>query len=418
LKKSLFRIAQKVYILREKIVCMVLEEFGKNYLLLGLRIGKLIEGYIDAYFGPSELKYTVEKEKPQSPKNLLDQCKALQKKLPNQGFIEERSTFLGKMLGAMETSLEVLNGREIPYLDKVNRLYDIKPELIVDSVFFQVAKELDSIYEGSGSLTDRMEVIQKRRAVSNNNIEEIFRKASEIVRERTLELFPGLLPIGEEFTIKIVKNEPWSAYNWYLGNFKSRIDVNIDVPNAWTRILLTAAHEGYPGHHTEHVVKEKLLYIEEQRFEHSILLIQTPECVIAEGIGNTGLDVLFTVSEQIEIGLKELCPDPKREYSLEILIAENEARKNIMAFANNLAIHAYVDGWSDDQLVKYGLDFGFVTEERLRQNLMFIRNPLWSTYVFNYFIGETLIKKKFGERPSPADFKRLLTQPILPSDLM
>jgi hypothetical protein len=263
-----------------------------------------------------------------------------------------------------------------------------------------------------------MEVIQKRRAVSNNNIEEIFRKASEIVRERTLELFPGLLPIGEEFTIKIVKNEPWSAYNWYLGNFKSRIDVNIDVPNAWTRILLTAAHEGYPGHHTEHVVKEKLLYIEEQRFEHSILLIQTPECVIAEGIGNTGLDVLFTVSEQIEIGLKELCPDPKREYSLEILIAENEARKNIMAFANNLAIHAYVDGWSDDQLVKYGLDFGFVTEERLRQNLMFIRNPLWSTYVFNYFIGETLIKKKFGERPSPADFKRLLTQPILPSDLM
>lgn len=397
---------------------MVLEVFGKNYLLLGLRIGKLLEGYIDAYFGPPELKSTVEKEKPQSPKNLLDQCKALQKELPNQGFIVERMKFLGKMLGAMETSLEVLNGREIPYLEKVNRLYDIKPELIDDSVFFQVAKELDSIYEGSGSLADRMEVIQKQRAVPNNKIEGLFRKASEIVRERTLELFPGLLPVGEQFTIKIVKNEPWSAYNWYLGNFKSRIDVNIDVPNAWTRILRTAAHEGYSGHHTEHAVKEKLLYIEKQRFEHSILLIQTPECVIAEGIGNTGLDVLFTVPEQIEIGLKELCPDPEKEYSLEVLIAENEARQNLMAFANNLAIHAHVDGWSDDQVVKYGLDFGFVTEERLRQNLMFIRNPLWSTYIFNYFIGETLIKKKFGERPSPTDFKKLLTQPILPSDLM
>ncbi|MFX1322106.1 MAG: hypothetical protein ACFFAQ_10730 [Promethearchaeota archaeon] len=397
---------------------MVLEEFGKNYLLLGLRIGKLIEGYIDAYFGPPELKYTVDKEKPQSPKELLHKCKTLQKELPNQGFIEERIRFLGKMLGAMETSLEILNGHEIPYLEKVNRLYNIKPELIDDSVFYNVAKELDSIYEGSGNLAERMDIIQKRRAIPEDKIEGTFRKACEIVRERTLRLFPGLLPNEEEFTIRIVKNEPWGAYNWYLGNFKSKIDVNTDVPNAWTRVLLAAAHEGYPGHHTEHVVKEKLLYIEEHRFEHSIILIQTPECVIAEGIGNTGLDVLFSQREKVKIGLEELCPYPEKEYSLNALVAENEATKDLRALTNNLAIHAHVDGWSDDQLMKYGLDFGFIMKERLRQNLMFIRNPLWSTYVFNYFIGEMLIKKKFGERPSPSDFKKLLTQPILPSDLI
>jgi hypothetical protein len=397
---------------------MVLEEFGKNYLLLGLRIGKLIDGYIDAYFGPSELKNIVEKENPHSPIDLLDNCKALQKELPNKGFAEERTKFIGKMLQAMETSLDVLNGHEIPFLEKVNKLYDIKPELIDDSLFYKISKELDSIYEGDGSLAERMEIIQKQRAVPEETIEEVFRKACEIVRQRTIKLFPGLLPDEEKFTVRAVKNEPWGAYNWYLGNFKSRIDVNTDIPNAWNKILLTAAHEGYPGHHTEHVVKEKLLYIEEQRFEHSILLINTPECVIAEGIGNTGLDVLFTVPEQVRIGLEEICPDPEKEYSIDALIAENEATKNLMALLNNLAIHAHVDGWSDDQLVEYGLDFGFIMEERLRQNLMFIRSPLWSTYVFNYFIGEMLIKKKFGDRPSPADFKKLLTQPILPSDLI
>lgn len=397
---------------------MELDDFGKNYLLLGLRIGKLIDGYVDAYFGPPELKHTVEKEKPHSPKDLLSKCKALQNNLHNQNFIEERINYLEKMLGAMEASLEIVSGKKIPYMEQVYRIYDIKPELIDDSEFYNVAKELDSIYEGSGSLAERIDTIQKRRAVPENKIEGIFRRACEIVRERTLELFSGLLPNEEEFTIKIVKNEPWGAYNWYLGNFKSRIDVNTDVPNAWTRILLTAAHEGYPGHHTEHVVKEKLLYIEEQRFEHSILLIQTPECVIAEGIGNTGLDVLFSQREQVKIGLEELCPDPKKEYPLDALVAEKEAKKNLMALMNNLAIYAHVDGWSDDQLVKYGLDFGFVIEERLKQNLVFIHNPLWSTYVFNYFIGETLIKKKFGERPSPDNFKKLLTQPILPSDLI
>ena len=34
----------------------ILSKFGKDYLLLGLRIGKLIDGYIDGYYGPQEIK--------------------------------------------------------------------------------------------------------------------------------------------------------------------------------------------------------------------------------------------------------------------------------------------------------------------------------------------------------------------------
>ena len=46
-----------------------LSEFGRDYLFLGLRIGKLIEGYVDAYYGPQELKEKVDHEDKKSPKN-------------------------------------------------------------------------------------------------------------------------------------------------------------------------------------------------------------------------------------------------------------------------------------------------------------------------------------------------------------
>ncbi|MHA1449400.1 MAG: hypothetical protein ACTSP4_08275 [Candidatus Hodarchaeales archaeon] len=395
---------------------MQLSEFGKNYLLLGLRIGKIIEGYVDSYFGPPELDAAVKLEKPYPIKELLEINEELQKQLVDQGFEEEREKFLGKMLGAMEASLEIISGKEMAYLEKVNRLYDIQPELVEDELFYNAAEELNGLFTGKGTLTERMNAYRKKRALAKDKLEETFATGFDIVKKRFVELYDGLLPDDEEITIKIVNNEPWSAYNWYLGTFKSRIDVNTDIPMEWTRVLPLVSHEGYPGHHAEHVIKEKLLYFEQGRFEHAILLIQTPEAVISEGLANTGIDVMFSSEEKERIALERICPDNSGE-NLEQLISQNKAMKNLSFFSSNLAIHTHIDGWTDDQIVKYGMEFGFTNEQRIRQQIKFIRDPLWSTYVFNYSIGESMIKRKYGDHPSSSDFKRFLTSPVLPSDL-
>ncbi|GAG79489.1 unnamed protein product [marine sediment metagenome] len=54
---------------------MVLIDFGKDFLLLGLRINKIISGFVDAYFGPRELQSIVKNEEIKSPKTLLNSCK-------------------------------------------------------------------------------------------------------------------------------------------------------------------------------------------------------------------------------------------------------------------------------------------------------------------------------------------------------
>ena len=390
---------------------------GKEYILLGLRMGKLIEGFVDAYYGPPEWKELVSNEKPLSPKNLLKSCKNLQKQLVYQGFIEEREKFLEKTLSAIETSLKINLGEEIPFLEKVYRLYDIKPKLVSDSIFYKLVEKLDSVFQGSGTVLDRYNAFKKKHEIPIEILESTFEHAFKKVREKTYELFPDLLPDNEEILFEFVKDKPWRAYNWYLGDFKSRIDINTDIPVDCITILKLITHEAYPGHHTEHAIKEKQLYIDEERFEHSILLILTPETVISEGIGNTAVDVLFSSEEKGKFILDDLCHNPSGA-DLDEIIYRYKVLEYLSFLWNNLAIHGYEDGWSDDELVKYSLDFGFIPEKNVRQILKFIHHPLWSTYIFNYSFGETLIKEKFGTHPPSEDFKMLLTHPILPSDLI
>jgi len=140
--------------------------------------------------------------------------------------------------------------------------------------------------------------------------------------------------------------------------------------------------------------------------------------VISEGIANTGIEVLFSPREIVTIGLEEICPIPEKEYPIDALITDYNVRKARLALASNLAFHTHVDGWSDEKLVKYGSNFEIYTLKNIKKILQFIHHPIASTYAFNYYIGEMLIKKKYGERPSPSDFEQLLTNQFLPSDLI
>ena len=75
-----------------------------------------------------------------------------------------------------------------------------------------------------------------------------------------------------------------------LGGGRSRFDLNTDLPARAAELVHVAAHEAYPGHHLEHAWKEAELVERRRRLESSILLINTPECLISEGLADLGHD--------------------------------------------------------------------------------------------------------------------------------
>jgi len=398
-----------------------LSEFGIEFLLLALRIDKHIKGYVDFYFGPENLQQIVDNEVLTSPKKLLLDSNTLLKQLGSQGYDKDRERYLEKMLIAMKTSVEILLGSEISFKDKFLRLYDVNLQPPNEIELEELRDEIDEAYNGSGSLEERMAKLRVQRRVPEAKVFELFKKALNIVEKQTKKLFNNLLTEEEHISINLVEKTKdeikWPFYNWYLGNFNSRIDINPKFSMYWTSFLSAAAHEGYPGHHTEFVVKEQRLYRELNQFEHSILLLNSPKLIICEGIADIAMNVLFSYQKSAEISLLDLCPFSLKEESLEELITQNKVKGKIILFWYNLAYHALIDNWKVEELIKYARNFEVYSEESIKNQLKLMCNPAHSLTGFSYNLGVNLIIDKYGEFPSVKDFRYLLVNPILPSDL-
>jgi len=376
-------------------VSMKLSDFGRNFLRLTLHVDKHNKGYVDFYIGPKKLRKLVDNEVITSPSKLLSDCKALQKDLFKQGYDKKRERYLEKMLTAMRTSIEMLNGVEIPFKEQFLRLYDVTLQPVNESELDNLKEEVHKAYNGSGSLEERMKDLRVWRTIPEGKVFELFKKALNITRERTKELFVDLLPENEHVNLELVKNNnsneaKWAYYNWYLGNFSSRIEVNPNYSMYWTALLPAAAHEGYPGHHIEFIVKEQRLYRELNQFEHSILLLNSPKLILCEGIADVAVNVLFSYRDQAEISLREFCLDSSKESSIEALIAQSKVKGKMSLFWYNFAYHALIDGWSEEKLIRYATSFEIYSQVIIKNRIKLFFNPVYSTTTFSYNIGSKL----------------------------
>ena len=400
-----------------------ISKFGEDFLLLALRIDKHIKGYVDFYYGPEKLRQIVDNEPILSPSKLLINSDSLLYKLDSQGYDIKRERYIDKSLMSMKTSIELLNGKEISIEDQFLKFYDVVLQPANDSELESLKKDYEDAYDGSGSLEERLEKLRIRRRVPEEKVFEYFSKALKITEERTKELFINLLPNKEQIMLELTqeKNEDkikWACYEWYMGNYISRIEVNPKHNMYWTTLLMYSAHEGYPGHHTEYSIKEQGLYRELDQFEHSILLLNSPKLLISEGIADLAINVLFSYRDQVEIGLNEFCLNVSNEDSLEAMTAQYKVRSKLMLFWYNFTYHGLIDKYSDEELINYGKKFEFFSEDDLRNQIKTLNDPVYSKNLFTYNLGMNIIKTKYGEFPSVNDFQNLLINPVLPSDLV
>jgi len=396
---------------------MELDDFAKGYILLGLRINKHINGYVEHYYGPPKLKKIVDSEEISSPNKLLNNWKNLKTKFREQDYEKKRYRFLDSTLTAIKTILRILNGENIPYLEQIKNLFNLEPVLYEDEFFYGLAKKAEELYKGNGPISERIKKIATQRTIPSHRLIDLNMKAIQIAKTRTKEVFPKLLPDNENIEIGEVENQSWHMYCWYKGNYTSKIEVNASAYHYWTHLLYNACHEGYPGHHTERSVRERLLHRKKGYFESSILLIYSPEMVISEGIGVTAESVMFSPTESIRLLLEDIHPVPINEGSIDALIGQSEIRGGFRRFETNLAYNKYVNKWDDKKLIDYAKSFKVIPSTSIKTLLKFISDKIWAPYTMTYQ-GERLITEKYGIRPSPKDFRRLLTEQTLPSDLI
>ena len=98
------------------------------------------------------------------------------------------------------------------------------------------------------------------------------------------------------------------------------------------------------------------------------------------------------------------------------LSRKSAAGKALGRVSNNAAILYHTGQLNEAQTIDYIRTYALANEKRARQSFRFMTNPLFRSYGFTYTQGYQLI-----EEASPGDktalFKRLLVEPILPSQL-
>jgi hypothetical protein len=229
-------------------------------------------------------------------------------------------------------------------------------------------------------------------------------------RSRTAALFD--LPESEWIEAEYVSDEPWTAFNYYLGNLRSRIAVNTDVPMTPDVVVNLVAHEAYPGHHTEHSWKEQL-HAREGRLEESALMVGTPSALVSEGIASLASEILLGDEEENVVAAHvERTGVP---YDPELSRTVKKARLPITYVGGNAALLIHERGAVEEEAIDYLMRWGLTTRSRAEQAVRFMTHSVWRSYISTYTAGYDLCRE-FVEG-DPARFKRLLTEQLTPADL-
>src|SRR5215212_7992872 len=252
-----------------------LDGFGREYARLSFGIERHVPGFIDAYLGPDDLRTALDPGPAPMPGSLVTAARELLARIPSLDATESRKEYLTKQVEAMLATARRVAGEELPYREEVRLLFDIEPVATPAGVYDAAIADLETLLPGDGPIAERLIAWRQSYAIPPETARRLVDFILPELRARTQEFVD--LPEGESIEIRMVQDQPWSGYNWYLGNGRSRVDLNIDLPIYAYRLTDLLAHEGYPGHHTEHALKERL-YTEQGLGEHALQLINTPEC--------------------------------------------------------------------------------------------------------------------------------------------
>jgi hypothetical protein len=393
------------------------DRLGEEFVRLALAINEHLPGYVDSYFGPPEWMQQA-KDTGQVPlPDLSNQVDLFAGEIAQAGDMDEqRRDFLARQVAAMQTSLRLLGGEKVSLADEVRGLYDVQPAWKDESSFEEVHKALDQTLPTGGSLAERQQQWKTSLEISEERVRELLPYIIETLRERTRETFD--LPEEESFSVEFVSDQPWGAYNWYLGEYRSRIDINTDQPARISILPGLIAHEAYPGHHTELAIKEKKLIRQRKYLEHSLTLINSPSCVIAEGIATSALETMFTDDELVDWYREELLPRAGMTHvDAQKILDVSRAMDKGAGLWGNAAFMLHDHNKSTDEIKAYLQKYGLHTEKEAGQAIRFISNPLYRSYIFTYHVGYDLLAELFSHVDRDAYFARLLEEPVTPSQV-
>jgi hypothetical protein len=392
-----------------------------DYLALGLRFDRIEEGYVDSFTGDPELRRQVADETAPDPAGLAAQAQRLLTALPDvprsAAFTEQRAQFIAAHLRALAFSARKFNGEHVGFIDEVRAYFDVEIAPGDPERYRSAHVRIDEALGGTGPLAERIAAHRRAQEVPPQRLEECIHAFSSALRDIVRTTYP--LPDSETVVYEVVTDKPWSGFNYYEGDYRSRVAVNADIKQQMAHLPALVAHESYPGHHTEHCRKETGLVARLGQDEHTIFLVNTPQCLMAEGLADLALHA--AVDSGWGRWAQDIYADLGLRFDGERAEALSEASAALAEVRQDAALMLHDQHRDADEVTAYLQRWLLVDETRARQMLRFLSSPLWRAYTSTYVEGYRLLRGWLDDRPAGVSlaerFGRLLDEPLIPSSL-
>jgi hypothetical protein len=153
-----------------------------------------------------------------------------------------------------------------------------------------------------------------------------------------------------------------------------------------------------------------------ERTEHTVFLVNTPECLMAEGLADLGVQA--SIGEGWGPWAEEILGDLGLRFDGHLAERVAAASAPLNRVRQDAAVLLHDRGVDADDVIAYLQRWSLVNAERAAQQIRFLTHPLWRAYISTYVEGFDLLSRWLAARPaeqSVADrFVRLLDEPLTP----
>ncbi|MFW0784428.1 DUF885 domain-containing protein [Gordonia sp. CPCC 206044] len=389
-----------------------------DYLRLGLAFDRLEEGFVDAFTGDPRLRAEVAGGPAPDPAELADRARGLRADLPAD-LPADRAAFIGAHLAALECSARKFAGEQIGFVDEVRAYFDVDIAMGDEQVYRDaheaLAVELEVPGARGAALAEAYAAHKRADEIPADRVDDCVRAFTGALRERVRQTYP--LPDNEIVDFEVVTDKPWSGFNYYLGDYHSRVAINVDLTQYMSSLPHLIAHEAYPGHHTEHCRKEQILVGGGQE-EQTIFLVNTPQCLMAEGLADHAL--VAAMGPDWGLWAQEIYADLGLRFDGARAQRVSRATAGLLSVRQDAALLLHDRGADEDTVAAFLQQWLLAPPARARQMLRFLTSPLWRAYISTYVEGYRLLRDWLDLVPDAdrlARFGRLLDEPLTPAQL-
>ena len=382
--------------------------------LLGLRLRRLAPRLVTAWTGDPGLARRVDDEPPPNPAQVQTSARLLAAQLPTAGLAETTTAHLVGQLATIGVRAGTLAGRAPGYQARVRICLQVEAELADPEAYVRAHGELDALLPGGGPLTDRW--AEHRRTVAGPPalLARAAAAVTDALRERVGDEFH--LPAGEQVVLRLDRTARWNGFAGGAAGRSTTVTLAADRPCWLGRLAQLIAHESYPGHHVQRLLRQSAAT---RRPELALELLGGPLAVLDEGLAEQALAIavgpgwggwLAEVLAPLGRGaLGSAYNGPLLEQIALAAAPLGRARADaalLLQHSGSAAAAAHLQRWA------------LSTPAGARRVLDFLADPVWCDYIWAPVLGAGLVGQWLGPDPDPLPRVAALLQDPQPASTL